>query len=177
MAINDYIKVMGEQRDLLKSNLQRKNVFVGDCATFNQLIPKVLDIQSNEKIGAQNGVWTPTVTADTFSLSGLSFIPSKLAICCETVFTQNLTSITDHINIALLNIEFTNSEISMIHQSGGNIAIQTSGISADIVFEEVDGLYNVTVSFEEVNKKATTPYKFKSNASHVWCIAEEGWMV
>lgn len=177
MAISDYIKVIAEQRDQLKSNLATKNVFVGNCTTFNQLIPKVLDVRSNEKMGAQNGVWTPTVTVDTFSLSGLSFIPSKLAICCESTFTAGYTSITNHVNIALLNIEFTTSEVAMLEQSGGNIAIQTSGISADIIFEEVDGLYNVTVSFAEVNKTLETPYKFKANASHVWCIAEEGWMV
>ena len=133
MAINDYLKVINEQRNKLKENLELKNVFVENCTTFNQLIPKVLNIQTGEKIGAQNGVWTPTVTADTFSLSELSFIPSKLAICCESVLTTNYTSITDHINIALLNVEFTSNDIAMLKQnSGGAIEIQTSGISADI---------------------------------------------
>lgn len=179
MAISDYLKAIENQRDRLKTNLKSRDVFVGDCNTFNKLIPKVLEIKGGvEKNGAQNGVWTPTATTDKFSLFGLPFIPSKLAICCESVFTTNYTAVTDHINIALLNIEFTSDEISMLKQgAGGNIEIQVSGAAADIIFEEVEGLYNVTVSFSETNKTLTMPYKFKANASHVWCIAEEGWMV
>lgn len=45
MPIGDYLKVMGEQINKLKSNLEIKNVPVDDCSTFNHLIPKVLEIR------------------------------------------------------------------------------------------------------------------------------------
>ena len=178
MAINEYLTVIAEQRDILKDNLKKKKIDVENLNTFNELTPKVLDIITDSKTGAQNGVWTPTLTTDTIKFSGLEFIPAKLAICCEDVLTKNYTSATYHINIAILNIELTNKETEII-QSGvqTGVAVDTSGNSADVTVEESGGLYSITVSFSETNKTAEIPYYFKANASHIWCVAEKGWLI
>lgn len=178
MAISDYIAVIAQQRDILKENLKAQNINVEDCDTFNQLTPKVLDIVTDSKTGAQNGVWTPTVTADTFSLSGLEFLPAKLSICCEDVLTKNFTSVTNHINIAILNIEFNSKEIDIIKNNvETGVVVDTSGISADVIVEKSNELYSIKISFAEINKTLDMPYNFKANASHIWCVAEEGWLI
>lgn len=178
MAISDYITVIAQQRDILKENLKTQNIDVEGCDTFNQLTPKVLDIVTNSKTGAQNGVWTPTITADTFYLSGLDFLPSKLSICCEDVLTKNYTAVTDYINIAILNIELTSKETDIIKNGmGTGVAVDTSGISADVTVENINGLYSIKISFEQINSTLDTPYSFKANASHIWCVAEEGWLI
>ncbi|MGI6279435.1 MAG: hypothetical protein ACOYJS_02620 [Acutalibacteraceae bacterium] len=178
MAISDYLSEIKRQRDLLKTNLKLKNVYVENCTTFNQLTKKVAEIQITAKTGVQNGVWTPTVAVEAFSLSGLNFVPAKLAIFCEDILTNSYNSATEHINIALLNIELTRKEIELLKNGGDTgIIFDPSGFSADITLEETNGLYSVTVSFEEINRDLEIPYKFKANASHVWCVAQEGWLV
>ncbi len=178
MAINDYISVIAEQRDNLKNNLKAKNVYIDGCDTFNQLIPKVLDVTVESKTGAQNGVWTPTVTCDSLKISGLRFIPAKMAVCCEDILTKNYTSVTSHINIAILNIELTAKETSLIQNgSTTGIAVDQTGFTADVIVEESNGLYSITLSFEEINKTTETPYYFKANSSHIWCVAEKGWLI
>lgn len=178
MAINDYLQVIAAQRDLLKNNLIEKNVSVEDCNTFNQLTPKVLEITTDSKTGAQNGVWTPTITTEFFSVTELTFIPAKLAICCEDVLTKTLTSITDHINIAVLNIELSAKEISMIENSAETgVTLNPSNTNVDVTITEQDGIYSITVDFTALNETLETPYKFKANASHVWCVSQEGWLI
>lgn len=178
MAINDYLQVIAAQRDLLKNNLIEKNVSVDGCSTFNQLTPKVLEIITDSKTGAQNGVWTPTLTAESFTVTGLDFIPAKLAICCEDILTKTLTSVTDHINIAILNIELTAKEISMIENSAETgVTLNPDETNVDIVITEQDGIYSVTVDFSTLNETLEIPYKFKANASHLWCVAQEGWLI
>lgn len=178
MAINDYLAVIAQQRDILKENLEKKNVDVTECNTFNQLTPKVLEIVTDSKTGAQNGVWTPTVTCDTIKFTGLSFIPSKLAVCCEDVLTKNYTAATDHINIAILSIELDSKETENIQNGVQAYVVEDTGdVSADITVEETNGLYSITVSFAETNTSTQIPYYFKANASHIWCVAEKGWLI
>ncbi len=178
MAIMDYLQVIAEQRDLLRNNLIQKRVAVDGCETFNQLTPKILEVPTSSKDGAQNGVWTPTLTAESFTVTALPFIPAKLAICCEDILTKNMTSVNDHINIAVLNIELSSAEISMIKNSSQTgIVIESDGIDVDLTVSEQNGLYTVTVDFTDVNKTLETPYKFKANASHIWCVAEEIWLL
>lgn len=178
MAIDNYLKEIARQRDILKENLAAKEVSVVGCETFNSLISKIPEITTTQKTGAQNGVWTPTVTCDTFSLTGLKFIPAKLALCCEDVLTRNFPAATQHINIALLSIELTTAEIKMIKAGEtSGVEVVTGDISADITVEENGGLYSITISFSETNKTADIPYDFKANASHVWCVSEEGWLI
>lgn len=178
MAIGNYLLEIAKQRDILKENLASKEVSVEGCETFNSLISKIPEISVTEKTGVQNGVWTPTITCDSFSLTGLKFIPAKLAICCEDVLTKNYTSVAEYINIALLNIELSLAEIQIIKNSAETgIVVETGDVSADIIIEESDGLYSLTVSFTKTNETLDIPYSFKANASHVWCVSEEGWLI
>ena len=178
MPITDYLKVIAEQRDILKESISEKGIDVVGLTTFNQLTPKIAEIKVENKLGAQNGVWTPTVTAEEFRLTGLTFIPARLSVFCEDVLTKTLSSVTEHINIALLNIELSSREIELIkNEASSGVSFETQGISANITVEENGGLYSVIVSFAEVNSTLDVPYKFKANASHCWCVAEEMWLI
>jgi len=178
MAIAQYLQEIEKQRNLLKENLAEKEVAVEGADTFNSLISKIPEIPIKQKTDAQNGVWTPTVTSDSFSLKGLKFLPAKLAVCCEDVLTKNFNSVAEHINIAILNVELTAKEVELIKndiQTG--ITVETEDIAADITVEKNGNLYNLSVSFAETNKTVAVPYRFKANASHVWCVSEEGWLI
>jgi len=178
MAISKYLQEIHNQRNLLKESLAEKEVSTEGCETFNSLIAKIPEIPTSQKIGAQNGVWTPTVTSDVFSLKGLKFLPAKLAICCEDVLSKTFNAVSAHINIAILNAQLTKKEIEMIKNDLENgVTLETDGVAADIVVEKSNGLYNLSISFVETNKTAEVPFKFKANASHVWCVSEEGWLI
>ena len=94
------------------------------------------------------------------------------------MLTKSYSSITNHINIAILNIELDSKETDIILNGiSTGIAMDQTGNAADIVVEKLNGLYSISLSFAELNKSAEIPYYFKANASHIWCVAEKGWLI
>ena len=92
--------------------------------------------------------------------------------------TKSYNSTLNAINVALLNLELSKAEQEII-KSGRDIGIvvETGDITVDVNVESSNGKYGICVSFAQANESLDIPYKFKANASHVWCVAEEGWLV
>lgn len=177
MAVMDYLAEIAALREVFQQKLTEKSVDITGCTTYNQLIEKVGEISVSQKTGLQNGVWTPTVTTDSFSLTGLDFVPAKLAICCSDVLTHTYSSPQQNINIGLLNIELSGTEVNMLRSGEAGVTVEAGDTTAEISVEAANGLYAVTVSFSECNQTRQQKYRFKANASHIWCIAEEGWLI
>ena len=176
MNFAEYVNELVKQKARMTELLKEKGLSILNEEKFNTLISKIPDIYQRE--GVTYGEKMPLFNSDTFVLEGLTFKPTRVAISCDAVLSNDVSSAKDSIFLALLNIDkLTDNET--IYQLDNGQLYGGSGINviADVNIIENNGLYDVIVSFATLNENSDIEYLFKGGELHQWVASSKDWIL
>jgi len=176
MNLTEYVNELVKQKAKMTELLKDKGLSILNEEKFNTLISKIPDIYQRE--GVTYGEKIPLFNSDTFTLEGLTFKPTRVAISCDAVLSNDISAAKDSFFLALLNIDkLTDNET--IYQLDNGQLYGGSGINviADVNIVENNGLYDVIVSFATLNENSAIEYLFKGGELHQWVASSEDWIL
>ena len=174
--IATYLNELANQKVKMTELLKAKGVSILKEEKFNTLVPKISEIYQRE--GVTYGEKIPLFDSDTFTLEGLTFKPTRIAVSCDSVLANDVYSTQDSIYLALLNIDKLTDNETIYQLDNGKIYGGTGiNVIADVTIVKNNGLYDVIVSFETLNADSAIQYLFKGGELHQWVAASEDWIL
>ncbi len=169
----DYLNDLSQNVNRLAETLNNKGVNASADEGLSALVGKVGRIHSEVVYGE----WVPLESTDTFSVSGIPFLPAKIGISCEQAMTSKIVA-AGKLHVGLLNAEFTEEEINLYLNDSGTMQYEFSDANAEIsVLQAEDGAYSVSVSFAAHNSSSDSMWLFRHSLPHMWVISSEVWKV
>lgn len=156
------VRSLSYYRTRLIGLVRDKGVTADSSEKLDQLINKVSNIKThNDIIHSQ---WTTTTDVDTFTWSGLNFMPAKIGLASSYVLNKSNLSSTDKIYVGALSIDLNNmteqSPGIFVYDESGKVNSQdlSSAISVTVSTRNVSGatLYDLSISFSEYNKPSSS---------------------
>ena len=168
----NYLVSLAQNRNNLSNILKQKGVNASTGEKLESLVEKVGLIHG----GVEYGEWFPISSTDEFTLKGIPFLPAKLGISCESLFTNRIVA-PNAVHIALLNTELCEDKTNLYELDANNNAIfSTESGEAEITLtKEYTGKYTVTVSFSNHNAAAENKFLFRGGLEHMWVISSQEW--
>ena len=126
--------------------------------------------------GVEYGEWFPISSTDTFTISGIPFIPVKIGVSCESLFNNRIVA-PKTIHIALLNTELNDNTTNIYQLNSDNELVFSSDTSeAEITLTKAaNNNYSISISFESHNQNAENKILFRGGLEHMWVVSSEEW--
>jgi len=170
----NYLNSLSENKQKLSEILREKGIAAKSNEKLGSLVEKVGLIQS----GVEYGEWFPITSTESFTVSKIPFLPTKIGISCEALFSNRIVA-PNTVHIALLNTELDEDTTNLYQLSANNETIfSTDNGEAEITLtKEPDGTYSITVSFADYNKTAENCFLFRGGLEHMWVVSSKEWIV
>ncbi len=170
----NYLNALAENKNKLSVILKEKGVSAKPNEKLESLVDKVSLIQS----GVEYGEWFPIISTDSFTISKIPFLPSKIGISCEALFSNRIVA-PNTVHIALLNTELTEDTTNLYQLNSSNESIfNTDSGEAEITLtKDADNTYSITVSFATHNQTSENKFLFRGGLEHMWVVSSKEWIL
>lgn len=170
----DYLNSLSQNVNSLAETLNNKGVEASADEGLTALVKKVDRIHGEVVYGE----WVPLESTDTFSVSGIPFLPVKIGISCEQVITSNIVA-NGKMHVGLFNTELEDGEINRLYlNDSGTLQYVFDDTSAELEISQAeDGTYSVSVSFAARNSLSNDMWLFRHSLPHMWVITSEVWKI
>lgn len=164
--------------------VRHKGVTTDSSEKLDELINKVKNIKQRTDI--LHGTWTTPVDSETFTWSGLKFLPARIGISSQDVMTNPTYSTTTTTYVGALTFDFENlteTEPGLFtYTPSGNpktLSTLDGVLSANVTERDVAGVkvYDLVLSFADYNALETTTTKifFRHTYEYEFVIASREW--
>ena len=164
-----YLQALDMNKSKLVDNLNSKGVKSDKSELFNTLVDKVLLITGSDIVGLSYGEILFIEDTYSFSISGLTALPTAFGLSCERVITDRLSE-ANKIFISLFCYNPEEDKVTFYKYIDDNTLVFDK-VSMDLVYTYElldDGTYTVTISFAALNEMTQKPYYFKGGYEYNW---------
>ena len=170
----DYLVSLANSKNHLSSILKQRGVNASSGEKLESLVKKVGFIHC----GVEYGEWFPVSSTDQFTIRNLPFLPVKLGISCEALFTNRIVA-PNTVHIALLNTQLFENKTNIYElDQNSSIIFNTDGNEAQITLrKEYTGKYTINVSFADHNATAENKILFRGGLEYMWVISSQEWLL
>lgn len=164
-----YLESLIKTKEKLVDNLNSKGIPSDKTEVFNTLVEKVTQIAGSNVAGLTYGEVMFTEDEDTFSISGLTALPTAFGLSCDSVITEQLSE-ANKIYIGLFCYNPDEEKVTFYKYLDDNTFVFDK-VSTDLVYsyeQNDDGTYTITISFAQLNEMTMKPYYFKGGYEYNW---------
>lgn len=175
------LRTLSYYKTRLRGLIRSKGVTADSSDKLDSLINKVNNIK--QRTDVIHGTWNTVTDSDTFTYSGLTFMPARLGISSQQVLSKSALSSEQKTYIGALSIDFNNLVETdpgiFTYDSNGDV-IQTdltAAISAVVTTREVGGvtLYDLSISLSEYNESHSPKLLFMNTYEYEFVITSKEW--
>ena len=164
-----YLRSLVKTKEKLVENLNSKGIYSEKSEVFNTLVDKVMQITGSDMVGLTYGEVMFTEDADSFSISGLTALPTAFGLSCERIMVGQLSE-ANKIFIGLFCYNPEEEKVTFYKYLDDNTFVFDK-VSTDLVYtyeQNNDGTYTITISFSALNEMTMKPYYFKGGYEYNW---------